>query len=156
MATAGHFGIETPRSEMQTINSINADEISFGSQEGSFVSPTKLKQQQQPKQGTRPQQFLSRLTQPTGNTPLGEIKNNVRPPRNGMLGKTAEFTPLLKSVKKAEFLRRGLPNQTPSKIETWRLGNLTPTSNIPETRKWNQGSISGIAEGLRLRKMKRT
>lgn len=140
--TAGHFAIETPRSEAQTINSIDADELSFGSQEASFVSPSKLKQKQPV---TGPQQFLSRLTKPTGNTPLGEIKNNVRPPR-AVGGKGAEFTPLLKSVTKNEFLRRGLPTQTPSKLKRGSvLGKSASTSNIPEMVEMESGEYSAVA-----------
>lgn len=143
MATAGHFAIQTPRSEAQTLNSIDADDLTFGSQEASFVSPTKLnKVKQQPVTG--PQQFLNRLNKPTGNTPLGEIKNNVRPARMG--GKN-EFTPLLKSVKKAEFMKRGLLNtKTPSKIGRGGLGKSASTSNLPEMVEMESGEFSGIGE----------
>jgi hypothetical protein len=144
--TAGHFGIETPRSDAQTMDSINADDLSFGSQEGSFVSPSKLKQKQQAPI-TGPQQFLSRLTQPTGSTPLGEIKNNARPSR-ALGAKAQEFTPLLKSVKKAEFLRRGLPTQTPSKLRhgTSGFAKSASTSNLPEMVEMESQEYSAIAE----------
>jgi len=119
-ATAGHYAIQTPRSEHQTIASINADDLSFGSQEPSFVSPSKLKQ-------LGPQKFINRLTQPTGSTPLAEIKNGVRPTR---LGGKSEFTPLLKSVTKSEFTKHGLAAQTPSKLRH-TLAKSASTSNLP-------------------------
>ena len=119
MATAGHFGRQTPRSDAQTLDSINVDNISFGSQEPSFVSPSKLKQQ--------PPAFLSRLQKPTGNTPLAEIKNNVRPPRPA--GKN-EFTPMLKSVTKNQFTKRGF-TATPSRLRH-TLGKAASTSNLHE------------------------
>jgi hypothetical protein len=143
MATAGHFAIQTPRSEAQTLNSIDADDLTFGSQEASFVSPSKLNKAKQ-QHVTGPQQFLSRLTKPTGNTPLGEIKNNVRPSRMG--GKN-EFTPLLKSVTKAEFMKRGLLNtKTPSKTRNGGLGKSASTSNLPEMAEMESGEFSGIGE----------
>jgi hypothetical protein len=117
--TAGHFAIQTPRSEAQTINSINADEITFGSQEASFQSPSKQKNH-----GS--QKFLSRLTKPT--TPLGEIKNNARPTR--VAGKN-EFTPLLKSVTKNQFMKRGLASQTPSRLRHVMIKSAS-TSDLPE------------------------
>ena len=142
MTTAGHFAIQTPRSEAQTLNSINADDLTFGSQEASFVSPSKLNKSKQPVTG--PQQFLTRLTKPTGNTPLGEIKNNVRPPRMG--GKN-EFTPLLKSVTKGEFMKRGLLNtKTPSKIRHGGTGKSASTSNLTEMVEMESGEFSGIGE----------
>src|SRR5271169_2755005 len=99
--TAGHFAIATPRSDhQQSENSINPDDMTLGSQEASFVSPSKLKQQQQQQQLGK--NFVERLTQRTGATPLGEIKNGARPARP--LGKT-EFTPLLKSVAKNQFMK---------------------------------------------------
>jgi hypothetical protein len=117
MATAGHFAIQTPRSEAQTLNSINADDLSFPSPEPSFHSP---KKQKQAAAAAVPQKaFLSRLTQPTGNTPLAEIKNNVFPRRS-------EFTPMLKSVTKNQFMKRGFM-ATPS-----RLGKSASTSDLPE------------------------
>lgn len=113
MATAGHFAIQTPRSEAQTLNSINAEDLSFPSPEPSFHSPQKQKQ-------PGPQKpFLSRLRQPTGSTPLAEIKNNVFPRRN-------EFTPMLKSVTKNQFFKKGF-TATPS-----RLGKSASTSDLPE------------------------
>jgi hypothetical protein len=115
MATAGHFAIQTPRSEAQTLNSINADDLSFPSPEPSFHSPQKQKAAPVAAQ----KGFLSRLTQPTGNTPLAEIKNNAFPRRS-------EFTPMLMSVTKNQFLKRGFM-PTPS-----RLGKSASTSDIPE------------------------
>src|SRR5579859_1635344 len=116
MATAGHFAIQTPRSEAQTLNSINADDLSFPSPEPSFHSPQKQKQAGPPQKG-----FLSRLTQPTGNTPLAEIKNNVFPQRR------SEFTPMLKSVTKNQFMNKRAFMATPS-----RLGKSASTSDLPE------------------------
>jgi hypothetical protein len=136
--TAGHFAIQTPRSETQTINSINPDELTFGSQEASFVSPSKLAKQQHQ---TPAQQFLSRLTKPTGNTPLGEIKNNARPAR---IGKN-EFTPMLKSVTKNQFMKRGLSmGQTPSKLRNG-FGKSASTSNLPEMAEMESVDFSRIS-----------
>ena len=121
--TAGHLAIATPRSDhQQSDNSINPDDLTLGSQEASFVSPTKLKQQQQQQQQAKT--FVARLTKPTGATPLAEIKNGVRPARP--MGKT-EFTPMLKSVTKGQFMKRGLFSKTPSK-----LGKSASMSNLPE------------------------
>jgi hypothetical protein len=134
--TAGHFAIQTPRSEAQTINSINPDDVTFGSQEASFVSPSKLKQQ------TPAPKFLSRLTKPTGNTPLGEIKNNALPTR--MMGKN-EFTPMLKSVTKNQFMKRGLSlGQTPSKLRNG-FGKFASTSNLPEMAEMESGEFSRMS-----------
>jgi len=122
--TAGHLAIATPGSDhQQSDNSINPDDLTLGSQEASFVSPTKLKQQQQQQQ-QQGKTFVSRLTKPTGATPLAEIKNGARPTRP--MGKT-EFTPLLKTVTKGQFMKRGLFSKTPSK-----LGKSASMSNLPE------------------------
>ena len=137
MATAGHFAIQTPRSEAQTLNSINADDLSFPSPEPSFHSPQKQKTAVPQQKG-----FLSRLTQPTGNTPLAEIKNNAFPRRN-------EFTPMLKSVTKNQFLKRGFM-ATPS-----RLAKSASTSDLPEmtqemTREEEDGentNVEGVTQG---------
>ena len=139
MTTAGHLGIQTPRSEAQTLNSINADDLTFGSQEEPFVSPSKLNKTKR----TGPQQFLSRLTKPTGSTPLGEIKNNVRPPRIG--GKN-EFTPLLKSAVKSGFTKSGLLSKTPSKIKPGGLGKSALASEISEMAEMESGEYSGLGE----------
>ena len=139
MATAGHLGIQTPRSEAQTLNSINADDLTFGSQEEPFASPSKLNKAKP----TGPQQFLSRLTKPTGSTPLGEIKNNVRPPRRG--GKN-EFTPLLRSAMKSEFAKRGLLSKTPSKINRGGLGKSALASEISEMAEMESEEYSGVGD----------
>ena len=129
--TAGHFAIATPRSEhQQSDNSINPDDLTLGSQEASFVSPSKLKQQQQ-----QSKNFVARLTKPTGATPLAEIKNGTRPTRP--TGKT-EFTPLLKSVTKGQFMKRGMFTKTPSK-----LGKSASTSNLPEMESMMEVSGEG-------------
>src|SRR5579862_1679527 len=128
MATAGHFAIQTPRSEGQTLNSIDEDDISLGSAEASWVSPSKLKKQQ-PIAAANPvkQDFMARLTKPTGSTPLGEIKNAARPVRPAK----QEFTPMLKSVTKNQFLKRGMFTQTPSKLRHG-FGKSASTSNLPD------------------------
>ena len=135
--TAGHFAIQTPRSEGQTINSINEDDLSFGSKEASFVSPSKLDAKKAGTNGS--QKFLSRLMKPTGNTPLGEIKNNVRPRAGGK----NEFTPLLKSVTKSDFMKRGLLSQTPSKLKHG-FGKSASMSNLPEMVEMESGEYSGL------------
>jgi hypothetical protein len=129
MATAGHFAIQTPRSDAQTLNSINADDLSFGSQEASFVSPSKAK--------PAPQKFMTRLQKPTGTTPLAEIKNNARP-------RASEFTPMLKSVTKNQFLKRGF-TATPSRLR--QIGKRASTSNLPEMTEMDEGEFSGV-EGV--------
>jgi hypothetical protein len=139
-AAAGHYAIQTPRSEAPTIDSIDADDLSFGSKEASFVSPTKLKQT---RHATGSENFLSRLTKPTGSTPLAEIKNNARPLRMG--GKT-EFTPLLKSVTKSEFMKRSLLAQTPSKVKHV-LGKSASMSDLPEMEEMNSVEYSAVGEG---------
>ena len=140
--TAGHLGIQTPRSEAagESLNSLNAEDISFGSQEASFVSPSKQKAQQE----QQPQQkFLARLQQQTGATPLGEIKNNVRPLRKN------EFTPLLKSVTKNQFLKNGFAAQSPSKLRMG-LHKAASTSDLREvTEMMSQISGAGDMDGER-------
>jgi len=132
MATgaAGHYAIQTPRSEGPSVPSLNEDDISFGSAEASWVSPSKLKQQQQPtlKAGN----FISRLTKPTGSTPLAEIKNIPLP-----LHKT-EFTPLLKSVAKNQLMKRAFV-QTPSKLRHG-FGKSASTSDLPGLAAAQDGS----------------
>jgi len=132
MATAGHLGIATPRSDGGPSElSINPDDVSFGSQEASFKSPSKLnKENQPPHQPTQGHQtFLNRLHKPTGATPLSELKNtnNYHPnPRPPVPGGKQEFTPLLKSVTKSQFMKNALANQTPSR------GRMGLKSNLPE------------------------
>jgi hypothetical protein len=88
MATAGHLGIQTPRSEPSLFSeSLNEDDLSLASKEASFVSPSK---------DTNRPGFLARLTKKAIATPLAEIRNDVRPRQNGK----NEFTPLLKSALK--------------------------------------------------------
>ena len=118
------------------MNSLNADDISLGSQEASFVSPSK------PQNGrSGPQKFLSKLTKPTGSTPLGEIKNNVR--SNRVAAGKNEFTPLLKSVTKNQFLKRGLATRTPSKLKVV-LSKSASTSDLPDIT--SDEGFSGAAE----------
>src|SRR5262249_17500536 len=137
--TAGHFGIETPRSEADQIHSLNADNISFASQEPSFVSPTKPKQETSP---TTSKNFMPNLPQPTGSPPLGEIKNDARAYRFGT-GKN-EFTPLLKSVAKTQFMKRGFASQTPSKLRHV-LAKSASTSDLHEMSN-NEEGFSAIGE----------
>jgi hypothetical protein len=132
--TAGHLAIATPRSDhQQSDNSINPDDLTLGSQEASFVSPTKLKQQQQQQQQGKT--FVARLTKPTGATPLAEIKNGARPARP--MGRS-EFTPMLKSVTKGQFMKRGMFSKTPSK-----LGKSASMSNLPEMESMMEVSEEG-------------
>ena len=128
MATAGHLGIETPRSAQKTYASIDADDLSFGSKEGSFVSPHK----QPPAQ-----KFLARLQKPTGSTPLAELKNGSLPARN------KEFTPLLKSAVKSDIRKRAAFTKTPSKLK-YTLAKSASTSDLPEMESTE--NESAIAE----------
>lgn len=137
--TAGHFAIQTPRSEAaagESLNSINAEDITFGSQEASFASPSKQKAQQQKQEP--PQKFLARLQQQSTATPLGEIKNNARPLRK------QEFTPLLKSATKNQFLKHGFAAQTPSKLRTG-LHKAASTSDLHEITEM-MSHVSSSAE----------
>jgi len=142
MATAGHFAIQTPRSEEgQTVASLNEDDISFGSAEASWISPSKLKKQPPAGAGAQSKQdFIARLTKPTGNTPLAEIKNASRPARVLPIGKQ-EFTPMLKSVTKNQFLKRGMFTQTPSKLRHV-IGKSASTSNLPDITAEGSGEFS--------------
>jgi hypothetical protein len=141
MATAGHLAIQTPRLEEEghTATSVNEDDVSFGSAEASWVSPSKAK-----KSGAAPTQskadFMSRLTKPTGSTPLAEIKNASRNARVLPNGKQ-EFTPMLKSVTKNQFLKRGMFTQTPSKLRH-AIGKSASTSNLPDMTTEGSGEFS--------------
>jgi hypothetical protein len=125
--TAGHYAIQTPRSEIDAIHSLNADELTFASQEPSFVSPSK--QQKHPIKPSAGTTFISKLTQPTALTPLAEIKNHSRPTR---FGSKNEFTPLLKSVTKQQFMKRPpFAAQTPSKLRHV----LAKSASTPDLRE---------------------
>jgi hypothetical protein len=128
MATAGHLGIATPRSDGGPSElSINPDDISFGSQEASFKSPLKLNKENQPPK--HPHSFLNRLQKPTGSTPLSEIKNPqnpiVRPAVRG------EFTPMLKSASKNRLMK-AMGQPTPSRLRT---------SNLPQMMEEEEDSL---------------
>jgi hypothetical protein len=149
MATAGHLGIATPHSDGgPSERSLNPDDLSFGSQEASFKSPSKLnKENQQPANPTKqgPQTFLKRLHKPTGSTPLADIKNN---PANNIrplnAGAKQEFTPLLKSVTKAQFLKQAaLASQTPSRMD----GMGMKSAGIPERVMEEAEGESVMVEG---------
>lgn len=138
--TAGHFAIQTPRSEgHQTLNSVNEEDFSLGSAEPSFISPNKLKNK--PPVPQQKPDFMARLQKPTGSTPLAEIKNpnQNRPPVR--LAKQ-EFTPMLKSVTKSNFLKRGMFAQTPSKLRH-AFGKSASTSNLPDMAEMDMEGGSG-------------
>jgi Centrosomin N-terminal motif 1 len=131
MATAGHLGIATPRSDSGPSElSINPDDISFGSQEASFKSPSKLNKENQPPK--HPHSFLNRLQKPTGSTPLSEIKNPqnpiVRPPVRG----SNEFTPMLKSASKNRLRKAMMGQPTPSRLRN---------SNLPQMMEEDEDSV---------------
>ena len=141
MATVGHLGIATPRSDGGPSElSINPDDVSFGSQEASFKSPSKLNNENQaPRQPTQgPRTFLNRLHKPTGATPLSELKNatnNYPIHRPTAPGAKQEFTPLLKSVTKSQFMKNALADQTPSR------GRMGGKSNLPEMMEEEGASV---------------
>jgi hypothetical protein len=130
MATAGHLGIATPRSDGGPSElSINPDDISFGSQEASFKSPSKLNKENQPPK--HPQSFLNRLQKPTGSTPLSEIKNPQNPIVRPPVRASNEFTPMLKSASQNR-LRKAMGQPTPSRLRN---------SNLPQMMEEEEDSV---------------
>ncbi|KTW27278.1 hypothetical protein T552_02261 [Pneumocystis carinii B80] len=79
------LSIQTPRTDVGTVNSIDADELSFGSREPSFISPTKKENWKS----------FKALSTPAPERILSERKKNL-------LNIQHEFTPLLQSAAKKE------------------------------------------------------
>ncbi|EMR08804.1 hypothetical protein PNEG_02973 [Pneumocystis murina B123] len=125
------LSIQTPRTDVGTVNSIDADELSFGSREPSFISPTKKENWKS----------FKALSTPAPERILSDRTKNLINVRH-------EFTPLLQSAAKKEpFSYVDLKKKPKSEgsIENEKSVN-TSRENNPEESSSSIVSVKSIIE----------